>query len=424
MTGGQAFCLRSAWRGGQAGLPWRAGRGGVCRSGRRCRGRAVADDSDLEKTEPASPRRLEQAREEGQVARSRELSTFLILAGGMAGLWLSAMLLYEKIGGMLHRSLGFSRTVAMDETQMLAQNAASAGEVLLGLMPLFAVLLVAALAGSVLLGGLLLSSKSLAPKMERLNALKGMKRMFSAQTLIELIKALAKSLLIGGVAAWAIWTRRDTILALLNVPVAAALAEALGMVARVCVTIIAALLFIVLLDVPWQIFSHLKKLRMSRQDMKQEHKESEGDPHVKGRLRQLQRSMARRRMMANVPQADVVVTNPTHYAVALRYEEGKGGAPRVVAKGSGLVAARIRALAAEHGVPLLQAPPLARALHHHVELEQEIPIELYAAVAEVLAWVFRLRAWKASGMGVEPVAPEGLAIPEGFDVRSGKRGVA
>lgn len=375
----------------------------------------MADDSDLEKTEAASPRRLEQAREEGQVARSRELSTFLILAGGMAGLWLSATLLYEKIGGMLRQSLGFSRTVAMDATQMLAQSAASSWEVLQGLLPLFAVLLVAALAGSVLLGGLLLSSKSLAPKLERLNALKGVKRMFSMQALIELVKAFAKSLLVGGVAAWAIWTRRDTILALLNAPTAAALAEALGTVARICTTIIAALLFIVLLDVPWQIFSHLKKLRMSRQDVRQEHKESEGDPHVKGRLRQQQRNMARRRMMANVPQADVVVTNPTHYAVALRYEEGRGGAPKVVAKGSGLVAARIRALAQEHGVPLLQAPPLARALHHHVELEQEIPVELYAVVAEVLVWVFRLRAWKESGLGLEPAAPDGLAVPAGLD---------
>jgi len=153
---------------------------------------------------------------------------------------------------------------------------------------------------------------------------------------------------------------------------------------------------------------------MSRQDVKQEHKESEGDPHVKGRIRQQQRAMARQRMMSSVPQADVIVTNPTHYAVALKYDDGSGGAPRVLAKGTGLVAARIRMVAEEHKVPLLSAPPLARALHEHVELGQEIPVELYKAVAEVLAWVFQLRSWN-EGAGFEPIMPENLPVPPEFD---------
>ncbi|KAG0944841.1 hypothetical protein G6F31_014535 [Rhizopus arrhizus] len=169
-----------------------------------------------------------------------------------------------------------------------------------------------------------------------------------------------------------------------------------------------------MLDVPWQIWSHLKKLRMSKEDVRQEHKESEGDPHVKARIRQQQRQAARRRMMSEVPKADVVVTNPTHYAVALKYDEEKSGAPRVIAKGTGLSAAKIRELAAEHRVPTLEAPPLARALHQHVELGQEIPGELYTAVAEVLAWVFQLRSWR-SGWGVEPTAPTRLAVPAALD---------
>ncbi|HCN70224.1 MAG TPA: flagellar biosynthetic protein FlhB, partial [Pusillimonas sp.] len=178
--------------------------------------------------------------------------------------------------------------------------------------------------------------------------------------------------------------------------------------------IVAALLLIVFIDVPWQLFSHHKKLRMSRQDVKQEHKENDGDPHVKARIRQQQRAMARRRMMAEVPKADVIVTNPTHYAVALKYEAGGSGAPCVVAKGSGLIAARIRELAQEHGVPQLSAPPLARALHEHVELGQEIPADLYKAVAEVLAWVFQLRSWN-EGLGAEPQHPSDLPVPDALD---------
>jgi flagellar biosynthetic protein FlhB len=193
-----------------------------------------------------------------------------------------------------------------------------------------------------------------------------------------------------------------------------ALAQGLDLVALCCMLIVGSLALIVLIDAPWQLWSHFRKLRMSREDVRQENKESEGDPHVKGRIRQQQRAMARRRMMAQVPGADVVVTNPTHYAVALAYAEGRGSAPRVVAKGSGLVAARIRALAEGHRVPVLSAPPLARALFHHVDLGREIPVELYAAVAQVLAWVYQLRRWN-SGQGAEPIVPGGLAVPEGMD---------
>jgi flagellar biosynthetic protein FlhB len=193
-----------------------------------------------------------------------------------------------------------------------------------------------------------------------------------------------------------------------------ALTSGMGLVALCCALIVAGLFLIVAIDAPWQIFSHYKKMRMSRQDVKQENKESDGDPHVKGRIRQQQRAMARRRMMAEVPKADVVVTNPTHYAVALVYDEKRGGAPRVVAKGSNLLAAKVRGIAEEHKVPLLSAPPLARALYHNVELGREIPAELYSAVAEVLAWVFQLRSWKA-GTGAEPRRPEDLPVPRGLD---------
>src|SRR5690606_15478415 len=367
----------------------------------------MAEDSDLEKTEPASPRRLEKAREEGQVVRSRELNTFLLLASGVATLWFTGAQMYQSLSGVLRTGLWFDLRVSRDTNVMLAVAAESAMQALGALLPLFATLVVVALLASALLGGFLLSTKALEPKFERLNPLKGVKRMFSAQTLVELIKTLAKAGVIGVVAVLVISHYLDPMIALMRASPSAALTRGMGLVALSCALIVAGLFLIVAIDAPWQLFSHFKKLRMSRQDVKQENKESDGDPHVKGRIRQQQRAMARRRMMAEVPKADVIVTNPTHYSVALSYKEGQQGAPMVVAKGSGLTAARIRGVGEEHKVPILSAPPLARALYHNVEMGQEIPAVLYSAVAEVLAWVFQLRNWNM-GTGAEPRRPDQL----------------
>lgn len=379
----------------------------------------MAEDSDLEKTESATPRRLEKAREEGQVARSRELNTFMLLAGGVAGLWFMGGELYRTLTGVIRAGMWFDQRVAKDTGVMTEQAVSSAWNALLILLPIFGILIILAVFSSVSLGGLLFSTKALEPKFERMNPLKGVMRMFSAQTLVELIKTLLKATVIGGISAAVIWAYRDDMLALTYASPTAALVNGMRLVALCSALIVAALLLIVFIDAPWQLYSHHKKLRMSRQDVKQEHKESEGDPHVKGRIRAQQRAMARRRMMSEVPKADVVVTNPTHYAVALKYEDGGTGAPRVVAKGSGLIAARIRMLADEHKVPMFSAPPLARALHEHVELGHEIPVELYKAVAEVLAWVFQLRSWN-EGMGAEPLLPNDLPVPPELDPLSAK----
>lgn len=374
----------------------------------------MAEDSDLEKTEPASPRRLEKAREEGQVARSRELTTFLMLLAGIGGIWVGAAYLYETFGGIVRRSVWFDPRVAHDPNAMVVQAAGLAGEALKGLAPLFALLVLVAILASIALGGMSFSGKALQPKFERMNPAKGIKRMFSMQTVIELIKTLAKAGLVGSVAVYVIWTEREQMTALMYVHPTAAIATGMTLIIKCCALIAASLLVIVLIDAPWQLWSFYKKLRMSRQDVKEEHKESEGDPHVKGRIRQQQRSMARSRMMSQVPGADVVVTNPTHYAVALKYQDGKGGAPRVVAKGTGLIAAKIRGLAAEHKVAMLEAPALARALYFNVELEREIPVDLYSAVAEVLAWVYQLRNWN-KGQGERPIMPTRLNVPMGMD---------
>jgi flagellar biosynthetic protein FlhB len=315
---------------------------------------------------------------------------------------------------VLRNGLGFDQRIVADPGVMVERAVDGFGQILLVLLPIFGLLAVVALLSSVLLGGIVISGKPLQFNFSKLSPLSGLKRMFSSQTVVELIKALAKAALVGGVAVWVIWRYHDDMLGLMHVAPSAALTKALTLVAMCCAFIVASLLVIVLLDVPWQIWSHLKKLRMSKEDVRQEHKESEGDPHVKARIRQQQRQAARRRMMSEVPKADVVVTNPTHYAVALKYDEDKSGAPRVLAKGTGLIAAKIRELAAEHRIPTLEAPPLARALHQHVELGQEIPAELYTAVAEVLAWVFQLRSWR-SGWGAEPAAPTRLAVPAELD---------
>ncbi|WP_316155176.1 flagellar biosynthesis protein FlhB [Cupriavidus sp. BIC8F] len=371
----------------------------------------MSEESDLEKTEPASPRRLEKAREEGQVVRSRELATFVMLIAGVTGLWTLGGHLGSSLNQVMQGALRFEPATAFDTSRMLSRFSMMVWDSLLAFLPLLFLFGVAALAAPLLLGGWVFSGKSFAPQFSRLSPLAGLGRMFSAHSLVELLKAVAKSLLVGSVGAWVLWRRLPEAIALMNAPVQEALLHMVDLVMYCCLVVSLSLLVVAAIDVPWQYWEFFKKLRMTKEEVKQEFKESEGDPHIKGRIRQQQRAMARRRMMTEVPKADVVVTNPTHFAVALRYEEGRMGAPRVVAKGTGDIAARIRELAAEHRVPLMSAPPLARALHRHVELGQEIPAGLYTAVAEVLAWVYQLKHWHYS-QGPQPQAPAELPVPD------------
>lgn len=380
-------------------------------------------DSDQEKTEPATPRREEKAREEGQVARSRELTTFMLLLGGVAGLWSMGPLLYDQLGLVMEQAFLFERRHALETTSMLSHALQLGQRTMLALLPLFLLLAVVAMVAPALLGGWIISAKSLQPQLSKLNFFKGLKRMFGVQALVELAKAIAKSVLVGGVAITFLWANRGTYMSLMDQPIQLALAHALQLAALVCGLIVLALLVVILIDVPYQLWSHAKKLRMSKEEVKREHKESEGDPHIKARIRQQQQAMARGRMMSKVPEADVIITNPTHYAVALRYDETGMAAPRLIAKGTDLVASRIRELGDEHGVPRLEAPPLARALHYHVDLDAEIPEALYTAVAEVMAWAFRLRRASQEG-GEVPPRPEALPVPDGLDLPPAGKGEA
>lgn len=374
----------------------------------------MSEESDLEKTEPGSPRRLEKAREEGEVARSRELTTFVLLATGIGGLWLNAGPMHEHIGRALQRALQFERASAFDSSHMMVQAGNVVMEALQALLPLFGMMVLAALVAPLMLGGWLFSTQSLAPKFSKLNPIAGIGRLFSTQSLAELIKAIAKSLLVGTVAYWVISANLSSIMSLMSEPVGSALPHTMRLVANCCVLIIASLLLVAALDVPYQLWSYYRKLRMSREDLRQEHKESEGDPQIKAQIRRQQQQMARRRMMTEVANADIVVTNPTHFAVALKYRDKEMRAPRVVAKGSDLLALRIRAIGEENNVPILEAPPLTRALYRHTKLGEEIPTALYAAVAEVLAWVYQLQRWHSEG-GVAPHMPDNLPVPESLD---------
>ncbi len=371
----------------------------------------MAEESDLEKTEPASSRRLEKAREEGNVARSRELTTLVMLGTAIGGLWFTAASLGGTMDKALRQGLHFERNAAFDVSQMMVQAGALALHALIAIAPLFAMMMVAAVVAPTLLGGWLFSGKAVSPDFKKLNPLAGIGRMFSAQSLVELLKALSKSALIGGVAWLVIANDLDGVMQLMAQPVSAAIPQTMMIVARACALIAAALLVVAMIDVPWQLFSYYKKLRMSREDLRQEHKESEGDPQIKAQIRRQQQAIARRRMMSEIPKADIVVTNPTHFAVALKYIDGDMRAPRVVAKGADLVAQRIREIATLHKVAVLEAPPLTRALYKHTRLGDEIPAGLYTAVAEVLAWVYQLKRWKSEG-GEAPPTPTDLPIPE------------
>lgn len=369
----------------------------------------MAEESDLEKTEPASSRRLEQAREEGQVPRSREIGAFLILIVSAVAFWFVGPWMMQRTTAIVRRGLILEEPLVRDPRFMLVRFADLSLDALFSFAPLLLALVIAALISPFFLGSWNFSLKALNPDAGRLDPIKGLGRLVSWSGLVELLKAVAKALLVGGVAFWVLWSEREDIFALFGQSVEVGLYSAGHLVNYSFLMIVLAMLLIVALDVPFQIWQYHDKLKMSKEEVKQEGKELEGNPQIKARIRQLQREAARKRMMGAVPSADVIVTNPSHFAVALAYKSGMG-APKVLAKGMGEIALRIREIGAANGVPTLEAPPLARALYRHAELDQEIPSTLYAAVAEVLAYVYQLANWRQVG-GRYPMPPRAIAVP-------------
>jgi flagellar biosynthetic protein FlhB len=373
----------------------------------------VADDSD-DKTEAPTSHRLEKAREEGQVPRSKELTSILILIVGVSIIWMGGEAFARRLMIMLSSGLRFDHNIVNDPNLILSQIILLIKNAMFALLPLITGVVIMAILAPLMLGGLVFSGKSLQFQFSKLNPLSGIKRLFSAQVGAELVKALMKAMLMGSVAGFYLYHKWPDIMRLMTEAPVSAMASAMNIAGMCSILVVLAIIPMVGFDVFFQIYSHIKKLRMSRQDIRDEFKQQEGDPHVKGRIRQMQRDAARRRMMADVPKANVIVTNPTHYAVALQYDENKMSAPKVVAKGSGLIALRIREIGEENKIPMLEAPPLARALYRHAEIGQQIPGQLYAAVAEVLAWVWQLKRWRLTG-GQRPVKPANLPVPEALD---------
>lgn len=365
----------------------------------------MAEQSAEERTLPATPRRRQKAREEGQILRSRELSSTAVLVGAASLFLVAGKTLYHEMMVLLTTGLSFGPQEVASSGAMLRDCLRLGRIAVVALVPLFSVVVVCGLAGSVAIGGWVFAPKRISPDSSRLNPLEGMRKLASAEGLGELGKSIVKLVVVASVSALFLYQDCPRIVSLLLAPSHEAVVKAGGIIGHLFLYVASATALVLLVDVPLQIRQYGKQLRMTPQEVKEEMKETEGHPDVKRRLRRLQQEKARGRMMASVPTADVVITNPTHYAVALRYQPGKRSAPVVVAKGINNVAFRIRELAEEHNVPVLESRKLARALYRHVPLEAEIPGILYQAIAQVLAYVFQLRS------GESPEPPSNIEVP-------------
>lgn len=372
----------------------------------------MAEQSAQERTEDPTPKRLLDARKKGQVPRSKEFNTLISLLAGGAGAWMFGPMMIEATLDVLRLGLMQPARLAFDDQApaILLHNAMISSVLLLA--PIMALLFVASLAAPMAMGGWSMSADAITPKFERIDPVKGLGRIFAVRSLMELAKTILKFLLVAAVAALTLWQLHDWLLGLSVSPLLMSLPAIGGKFVTVFLLLSAAMIFVALIDVPFQLWDHTRQLRMTRQEVKDEMKETDGRPEVKAHIRGMQQQAAQQRMMLDVPSADVVITNPTHFAVALRYTDGEMNAPVVVAKGKDLVAAQIREIAIDNEITLFSAPPLARALYAASEIGQEIPERLFVTVARVLAYVFQLRQAGGLSSTIKPPSDESLLPPE------------
>lgn len=371
-------------------------------------------DSAQEKTEQPSAKRLDDARQKGQVPRSQELNTVMVLIASAVAMLFIGKGLVESLGEVMTLSMTFERKHIFMPGLMIAQLWMAVKIMAFDLGLFLAVTMIAALTAPVFIGGWNFSAQAMGVKPEKLSPIKGLKRIFGPQGLVELGKAFGKFLLVGFFGTLILWGMRDQLLTLGKQEVIPAMAELGYLVVWGALAICASLILIVMIDVPFQKWNHQRQLKMTKQEVKDEHKETDGSPEVKGRIRRMQIQLSQARMMQDVPNADVIITNPTHYAVALRYDQSKSGAPILVAKGADLMAQQIRMVGQHHEVPVLSAPPLTRAIYYNTEIGEEIPAGLYIALAQVLAFVFQLRRYQNKGGSKPHLNPEDLPIPDEF----------
>ncbi len=368
------------------------------------------NENGQEKTEQPTQKKLQQAKDKGQIARSRELTTLLMMMAAAGGMIAFGSGMMKDLLAIIEKNLVIKRETIFSDMASPVMFMEAVFDSFLMLAPLFAILFVVALFAPVLLGGI--SFASLGIKFERINPLKGIKRIFGPQGAMELFKALAKFFLVFAVAIIFIWSMRDIVFGLGYQAVVDSLVNAGDLLLLTFLLVSASLFVVAGIDVPFQIWNHQRQLKMTQQEVKDEFKETEGKPEVKQHIRKVQQEMAQRRMMDAVPQADVVITNPTHYSVALRYDKDKGRAPILLAKGTDLVAMRIRAVAIKHEVILMESPMLARSIYYHTKLNAEIPAGLYKAVAQVLAYVYQLKKSGGSYSSKPRTMKDDLPIPD------------
>jgi len=367
-------------------------------------------ESGADKSEEPTEKRLRESREKGQIARSRELNTLAILLAGTGGLLATGGALGDTLLRVMRANFSLSREALLDPSAMGLYLMASAQAAAEALLPLFTYLLIASIVGPIALGGWLFSAQAMQPKFSRMNPWEGLKRMFSTKALVELLKALAKFTVVLLVGLAVLSDVEDDLLAMAHEPLEMAILHSAQVVGWSALWLSCGIILIAAVDVPFQLWDNRQKLMMTKQEVRDEYKDSEGKPEVKQRIRQLQREMAERRMMQAVPQADVVITNPTHFAVALQYDPAKGSAPVLLAKGGDFMALKIREIAQAHKVTLLESPALARAVYFSTEIDHEIPAGLYLAVAQVLAYVYQIKQYRA-GKGKRPGKLPDLPIP-------------
>ena len=371
----------------------------------------MAENQDgTEKTEEPTAKKLQKARDQGDVARSRELTTFVMTFGAALFLYFFGAGMLADFEQIFKMGLSFERDHAYDINKLADRVFGMIIESIWMIVPFLSLMVLVAVVSSTLLGGWNFSTQAMSPKISKMNPISGLKRMVSMNALMELLKAFAKFTLVGLVAGFFLWYSYLEVLSIGAEPPKQGLAHAGQMIVEAFIIVSLALLVIAAIDVPFQMYQHNTKLKMTKQEVKDEQKQQEGSPEVKARIRQVQQETAQKRMMQKVPDADVVITNPTHFAVALKYDADDMAEPMVLAMGTDFLAAQIRTMAQEHDITIVQAPTLARALYYNAQVDQPIPYDLFRAVATILAYVFQLR----EGKPTQKVDFDHLPIPPGM----------
>lgn len=355
----------------------------------------MAEDQLQEKTEQATSKKREDARQKGQIPRSKEISTVSILLAFVAFFYFSGGWMVMKVAEIMRETLSSGLTMNLGEENIYILFVTRLQSFLLIMAPIAITFVVVAIVANVLQGGVVFSSEAMIPKLSKLDPIKGMKKFVSKKALVDLLKSIFKVIVLGYVGYITIKEEFGNIPLLVDMDGWYAMTYMGKTVFKILIRTSWVLILLSILDYLFKIYEHEENLKMTKEEVKEETKQAEGNPQIKSRIRSLQMEMARRRMMTEVPDADVVITNPTTFAVALKYDKDRASAPLVVAKGAGLIAKKIKSIAEEHQVPIVEDKPLARSLYRLVDIGKEVPVELYHAVAEVLAYVFQLRAKRA-----------------------------